>query len=116
MQTRSYCYIDDCVAGIYKLMRSDYRDPLNLGQDRLITINEVVDLVAGIAGKRIRKRHNLTAPQGVRGRNSDNSRLRAVLKWEPEVSLEEGLRRTYEWIRDRLIEAGRIPADELVVK
>jgi nucleoside-diphosphate-sugar epimerase len=115
-QTRSYCYIDDCVAGIYKLMRSDYREPLNLGQDRLITVNELVYVVAGIAGKRIRKRHNLTAPQGVRGRNSDNSRLRAVLKWEPEVSLEEGLRRTYEWIRDRLIEAGRIRADELVAK
>ncbi|HUL03242.1 MAG TPA: NAD-dependent epimerase/dehydratase family protein [Gemmatimonadales bacterium] len=115
-QTRSYCYIDDCVAGISKLMRSEHREPLNLGQDRLITINELVDLVAGIAGKRIRKRHNLTAPQGVRGRNSDNSRLRQVLKWEPQVSLEEGLRRTYEWIRDRLIEAGRIGADELVAR
>jgi nucleoside-diphosphate-sugar epimerase len=115
-QTRSYCYIDDCVVGISKLMRSDHREPLNLGQDRLITINELVDIVAGVAGKRIRKRHNLTAPQGVRGRNSDNSRLRQVLKWEPEVSLEEGLRRTYEWIRERLIEAGRIGADELVAK
>jgi nucleoside-diphosphate-sugar epimerase len=116
LQTRSYCYIEDCLEGIYRLMRSAHREPLNVGSDRLVTINELVDMVAGTAGKRIRKRHNLTAPQGVRGRNSDNGRLRQVLKWEPEVSLEEGLRRTYEWIRDRLIEAGRIPADELVVK
>jgi GDP-D-mannose 3', 5'-epimerase len=97
-QTRSYCYIDDCVEGIYRLMRSDYRAPLNLGQDRLISINELVDMVARIAGKRIGKRHNLTAPQGVRGRNSDNTRLRQVLGWEPSVSLEDGLAETYRWI------------------
>jgi GDP-D-mannose 3', 5'-epimerase len=97
-QTRSYCYIDDCVEGIYRLMRSDYRAPLNLGQDRLISINELVDMVARIAGKRIGKRHNLTAPQGVRGRNSDNTRLRQVLGWEPSVSLEDGLAETYQWI------------------
>jgi GDP-D-mannose 3', 5'-epimerase len=97
-QTRSYCYIDDCVSGIYRLMRSDFHHPLNLGQDRLISINELVDMVAAIAGKRIAKRHNLTAPQGVRGRNSDNSLLRETLHWEPDVSLEEGLRRTYAWI------------------
>src|SRR2546426_3118318 len=99
-QTRSYCYIDDCVVGIGKLMRSEYHEPLNLGQDRLITINELVDIVAGIAGKHISKRYNLNAPQGVRGRNSDNSRLRQVLKWEPQVSLEDGLLRTYEWIHN----------------
>ena len=97
-QTRSYCYIDDCVQGIYRLMRSDFHQPLNLGQDRLISINELVDMVAGIAGKRIGKRHNLSAPQGVRGRNSDNSLLRKTLGWEPGVSLEEGLRQTYHWI------------------
>jgi GDP-D-mannose 3', 5'-epimerase len=101
-QTRSYCYIDDCVEGIYRLMSSDYRDPINLGQDRLISINELVDIVAAIAGKRIRKEYNLTAPQGVRGRNSDNDRLRAVLKWQPEISLEEGLRRTYVWIEAQI--------------
>jgi nucleoside-diphosphate-sugar epimerase len=97
-QTRSYCYIDDCVEGIHRLMRSGYREPLNLGQDRMISINELVDLVARIAGKRIAKRYNLAAPQGVRGRNSDNTRLRAVLGWEPAVSLEEGLAQTYRWI------------------
>ena len=101
-QTRSYCYVDDCVEGIYRLMRSDYASPLNLGQDRLISINELVDMVAHIAGKRIRKEYNLTAPQGVRGRNSDNTRLREVLGWEPRVSLEEGMGRTYAWIERQL--------------
>jgi GDP-D-mannose 3', 5'-epimerase len=101
-QTRSYCYIDDCVEGIYRLMQSGHREPLNLGQDRMITINQLVEIVAGIAGKRLRKRYDLTAPQGVRGRNSDNTRLREVLGWEPRVSLEEGLARTYGWIASQL--------------
>jgi len=97
-QTRSFMYVDDCVEGIYRLMRSDYRHPLNLGTDRLVTINELVDIIANIAGKRIVKRHDLTKPQGVRGRNSDNTRLRQVLGWEPETSLEKGLAITYQWI------------------
>lgn len=97
-QTRSYCYISDCVEGIYRLMRSDYREPLNLGQDRMLSINELVDIVARIAGKQIFKRYDLTKPQGVRGRNSDNTRLRQVLNWEPSVSLEAGLETTYHWI------------------
>lgn len=101
-QTRSYCYVDDCVEGIYRLMRSDYREPLNLGQDRMISINELVDMVAQIAGKTIRKRHDLTKPQGVRGRNSDNTRLTEVLGWEAKVSLEEGLAKTYQWINDQV--------------
>jgi len=109
-QTRSYCYIDDCVEGIYRLMRSDYPHPLNLGQDRLISINELVDMVAGIAGKEIHRRHDLTKPQGVRGRNSDNSRLRQVLGWEPQVSLEEGLAQTYRFIVEELRNTGRLPA------
>ena len=108
-QTRSYCYIDDCIEGIYRLMMSSHRDPLNLGQDRLISINELVDIVAGIAGKRIRKRYDRSKPQGVRGRNSDNTRLRHVLGWEPRISLEEGLERTYRWIESRLVEQG-LPA------
>jgi GDP-D-mannose 3', 5'-epimerase len=101
-QTRSYCYIDDCVEGIYRLMRSDYREPLNLGQDRLLSINELVDMIARIAGKTVRKRHDVTKPQGVRGRNSDNSRLREVLNWEPSISLEDGLAKTYSWIAGQL--------------
>jgi len=97
-QTRSYCYIDDCVEGILRLMRSEHREPLNLGSDRLVTINQLVDIVATIAGKAIRRRHDLSKPQGVRGRNSDNSRLRSVLKWEPQTTLEQGLQNTYRWI------------------
>src|SRR6185369_1263796 len=102
-QTRSFCYIDDCVKGIYKLMESDYRDPLNLGQDRMVTINQLADMVAEVAGTRIVKKH-VSGPQGVRGRNSDNTRLREVLGWEPEISLEEGLARTYSWIERQVRE------------
>jgi GDP-D-mannose 3',5'-epimerase len=100
-QTRSFCYVDDCVIGLYRLMRSDYREPLNLGQDRMVSINELADLVAEIAEQPIVKKH-VDGPQGVRGRNSDNTRLREVLGWEPEVSLEEGLARTYVWIEGQL--------------
>lgn len=100
-QTRSFCYIDDCVAGIHKLMRSDYPYPLNLGQDRMVTINELADLVASVAGIVIRKKH-VDGPQGVRGRNSDNTRLREILRWAPEISLEKGLARTYEWIEGQV--------------
>ena len=102
-QTRSFCYIDDCVEGIHRLMRSDYAEPLNLGQDRLISINELADMVAEIAGIRIRKVH-VAGPEGVRGRNSDNTRLREVLGWEPAVSLEEGMARTYAWIENQVAE------------
>lgn len=101
-QTRSYCYIDDCVEGLYRLMQSDHAEPLNLGQDRMLSINELVDIVAGIAGKKISKRYDLTKPQGVRGRNSDNTRLRQVLGWEPAISLEDGLTKTYAWIASEL--------------
>jgi nucleoside-diphosphate-sugar epimerase len=96
-QTRSFCYIDDCLTGIYKLMRSDYHEPLNLGQDRMVTINQLADIIAEIAGVPIVKKH-VPGPQGVRGRNSDNTRLREVLGWSPEISLEEGLAKTYAWI------------------
>ena len=100
-QTRSFCHINDCVEGIYKLMQSDYRKPLNLGQDRMVTINELVDLVAKAAGISVEKKH-VDGPQGVRGRNSDNTRLREVLDWEPQISLEEGLKRTYDWIEEQV--------------
>ena len=109
LQTRSYCFIDDCVAGIQRLMRSDHREPLNLGSDRLVTVNDLVDIVAEVAGKSIGRRHDLSKPQGVRGRNSDNARLRAVLRWEPEVTLEGGLAKTYAWICERLRAEGRLP-------
>jgi nucleoside-diphosphate-sugar epimerase len=101
-QTRSYCYVSDCVEGIYRLLQSDHHDPVNLGQDRMVTINELVDMVAAIAGKSIKKRHDLTKAQGVRGRNADISVMRSVLGWEPRVSLEEGLAATYAWISEQL--------------
>jgi nucleoside-diphosphate-sugar epimerase len=108
-QTRSFMYVDDCVEGLVRLMASEYREPLNLGTDRLISINGLVDLVCEIAGKHLTKKHDLSKPQGVRGRNSDNHRLREVLRWEPSISLEEGLALTYAWIESELTKAGRIP-------
>ena len=102
-QTRSFCYIDDCIAGLYRLMCSDYCEPVNLGQDRLISINALADMVAEIAGIRITKRY-VSGPQGVRGRNSDNTRLRDVLGWAPQVTLEEGMARTYVWIEEQVRE------------
>jgi GDP-D-mannose 3', 5'-epimerase len=101
-QTRSFMYVDDCVEGLIRIMASDYRDALNLGTDELVTINQLVDLVAQAAGKRIAKRHNTLGPQGVRGRNSDNSLLRRVLGWEPSILLREGLAKTYPWIAAEL--------------
>ena len=105
-QTRSFCFIDDCVAGMLKLMRSDYREPLNLGQDRLVTINQLADIVAAIAGIGVTRRH-VSGPQGVRGRNSDNTRLREALGWEPKISLEEGLSQTYRWIEEQVRETSK---------
>jgi len=109
-QTRSYCHVSDCVEGIYRLMQSDHHDPINLGQDRMVTINELVEMVARIAGKAIKKRHDLTKPQGVRGRNADLTVMRTALGWEPQVSLEEGLARTYAWIGGQVEQRSRRPA------
>ena len=115
-QTRSFMYVDDCVEGLVRIMASDYRDALNLGTDELVTINQLVDLVSEVAGKHLRKRHNLTGPQGVRGRNSDNTRLLKVLGWEPKILLRQGLRKTYPWIEEELRKAGRAPAGTLVAQ
>jgi nucleoside-diphosphate-sugar epimerase len=100
-QTRSFCYISDCVEGLYRLMQSEYYQPINLGQDRMVTINQLADIIADIAGVKIKKKY-VKGPQGVRGRNSDNTRLRQVLGWEPQVSLEEGLKITYQWIEEQV--------------
>ena len=99
-QTRSFMYIDDCTEGIYRIMQSDYHEPLNLGSDRLVTVDELIDIIARIAGKTIKKKHDLSKPQGVRGRNSDNTLIRKVLGWEPSITLEEGLVHTYKWIHE----------------
>jgi nucleoside-diphosphate-sugar epimerase len=114
-QTRSFCYIDDCLTGIYKLMQSDYHEPLNLGRDRMVTINQLADIIADIAGIEIVKQH-VPGPQGVRGRNSDNTRLRETLEWAPEIPLEEGLAETYAWIEDQVkakVEAADDPDEAL---
>jgi len=103
-QTRSFCYIDDCVEGLIRLMASGHTEPLNLGQDRMITINGLADIIASCAGIEVERRH-VTGPVGVRGRNSDNTRLRQVLGWEPQISLEEGLARTYAWIEAQVAES-----------
>ncbi len=100
-QTRSFCYIDDCLEGIYRLMRSDFAEPLNLGQDRMVTINQLADIIAEAAGVTITKKH-IDGPQGVRGRNSDNTKLLEELEWQPKVSLEDGLAITYKWIEEQL--------------
>jgi len=106
-QTRSYCYIDDCVEGLIRIMQSDCAEPLNLGRDELVSINELVDSVSRVAGKRIGKRYDPTKPVGVRGRNSDNSMLRGILGWEPRVGLDEGLTTTYRWIASQVRERAR---------
>jgi len=97
-QTRSFCYIDDCVEATVKLMESDYDEPVNIGSDRLVTIDELADIIIKISGKKITKTYNLSAPEGVKGRNADLTLAKKVLNWEPKVSLEEGLKRTYRWI------------------
>jgi nucleoside-diphosphate-sugar epimerase len=106
-QTRSFMYVDDCVKGTLDIMGSDIREPLNLGSSRLVTINQLVDIVEGIAGTKLRRRYNLGAPRGVNGRNSDNSLIKRHLGWEPSTSLEAGLETTYRWIHD-MMAAGRL--------
>jgi GDP-D-mannose 3',5'-epimerase len=101
-QTRSFMFIDDCLIGTQILFDGAFHDPVNLGSDQLISINGLVDLVERIAGVRLRRRYNLSAPQGVRGRNSDNTLIKTVTGWAPSVSLEIGLEATYRWIYDRM--------------
>ncbi len=103
-QTRSFCHVDDCVEGIVRLMDSDHHEPINLGQDRMVTINELAGIIEKIAGVEVTK-HHIDGPQGVRGRNSDNTKLKEVLEWEPSISLEDGLARTYKWIEEQVKES-----------
>lgn len=98
LQTRSFCYVDDCVEGTITLMDSEVKEVLNLGSDRLIAINDMIDIIAKTAGKAIGKNHDSSKPQGVRGRNSDNELCKKLLGWEPNISLEQGLEKTYHWV------------------
>jgi nucleoside-diphosphate-sugar epimerase len=101
-QTRSFMYISDCIDGTTKIMASDIIEPLNLGSSELVSINQLVDIVEEVAGLRMKRNHLLDAPLGVRGRNSDNTLIRKELDWEPSVSLQEGIERTYRWIHDEV--------------
>ena len=105
-QTRSFMFIEDCVYGTNMLMRSDVTEPLNIGSGQLVTINELVTIVEGIAALKLRRSYNLDAPQGVRGRNSDNTLVKERLGWEPEITLEDGLEKTYAWMHDEMAARG----------
>lgn len=101
-QTRSFCYVSDIVEGIVKLIESDYHEPLNIGSDRMVTVDELVDMICDAARYKVFKVHNPKGPQGVRGRNSDNTLVKKTLGWEPKVSLEDGLQITYNWIEEQV--------------
>lgn len=106
--TRSFLYIDDCVDGILKLATSDYLYPVNIGSDRLVTVDELAQIIIKISGKKIGLRHDLTKPQGVRGRNCDLTLVKQVLNWQPKISLDEGLKRTYGWAKEHYSELENI--------
>jgi nucleoside-diphosphate-sugar epimerase len=112
-QTRSFCHIDDCVEGIYRMMQSDHADPINLGTDRMVSINELARIIIEISAKPGITIRHVDGPQGVRGRNSDNTRLREVLGWEPRISLEDGLVPTYHWIEQQVRGGLAAPAPAL---
>src|ERR1044072_2855327 len=101
-QTRSFMWIDDCVKGIQTIMNGDYAEPLNLGSSELVSINQIVDIVEDIAGVKLKRNYNLSAPKGVNGRNSDNTLIRKVFGWEPSTKLRDGLERTYAWIYEQM--------------
>jgi len=101
-QTRSFMYIDDCITGLDKLMESDFSNPINLGRSEMVSINGLIDIISEIAGVTVERNHDLNAPQGVRGRNSDNSLILDKLGWEPEVDLKNGLAKTYAWIEEQI--------------
>ncbi len=102
-QTRSFMYIDDCLFGTLTLMASDVREPLNIGSDELVTINQLLDIVEEIAGVKLRRRYNLNAPRGVRGRSSDNTLVKQKLGWAPTTRLRDGMEKTYRWIYDQMM-------------
>jgi len=106
-QTRSFMYIDDCTYGTQALLESEIHEPLNLGSSELVTINQLVDIVEEIAGIKLLRKYNLSAPKGVNGRNSDNSRIQSLLGWQPSIPLKQGLAKTYEWIESQVLTTAR---------
>jgi len=105
-QTRSFMYIDDCLIGTLGIMASDVTEPLNLGSDELVTINQLVDIVEDIAGVKLRRKYKLDAPKGVRGRNSDNTLIKQRLGWTPSIALKTGMEKTYRWIHQQMVAPG----------
>jgi GDP-D-mannose 3', 5'-epimerase len=106
-QTRSFMYIDDCLYGTQKIMSSDIVEPLNLGSSELVSINQLVDIVEDIAGVKLKRNYNLSAPKGVNGRNSDNTRIKQLMGWEPSTRLRDGLEKTYAWIHGEITSGAR---------
>jgi len=102
-QTRSFMYIDDCLKGTEMIMESDILEPINLGSSELVTINQLVDMAEQIAGIKVKRNYNLSAPKGVNGRNSDNTEIQRLLHWEPSIKLMDGLTRTYKWIESEML-------------
>src|SRR6266576_6001942 len=109
-QTRSFMYIDDCTLGTRMIAESDIREPLNLGSDELVTINQLVDIAEEIAGVKLKRNYNLSAPKGVNGRNSDNTLIQEKLNWAPSIKLREGLALTYAWIENEMLTAKPLAA------
>ena len=108
-QTRSFMYIDDCVKGTQMILHGDYADPINLGSSELVAINQLVDIVEQIAGIKLKRTYNLSAPRGVTGRNSDNSLIQRLFQWEPSTRLRDGMEKTYRWIYDQISARRTIP-------
>jgi nucleoside-diphosphate-sugar epimerase len=109
-QTRTFMYIDDCIFGTLMLTASDFVDPINIGSAELVTLNQLVGIIEKIAGIQLQRTYNLKAPKGVRGRSSDNTLIQRVFGWEPKISLETGLEKTYRWIYDEIVAGRRLPA------
>lgn len=101
-QTRSFMYIDDCIKGILDIMYSDIEEPINLGSSEMVSINELVDIVEDVAGIKLSRKYDPDAPKGVRGRNSDNALIKQYLGWEPSIPLQEGMKKTYDWIKEQM--------------
>jgi nucleoside-diphosphate-sugar epimerase len=110
-QTRSFLYVDDCLEGVARLMRSDWTGPVNIGSEEMVSINQLAEMIMKIAGKDLELKH-IPGPLGVRGRNSDNRLIQKKLGWKPSESLEAGLRKTYPWIVEQLIECGRLAPEK----
>ncbi|MBE3085386.1 MAG: NAD-dependent epimerase/dehydratase family protein, partial [Bacteroidetes bacterium] len=107
LQTRSFMYIDDCIKGIQDIMYSNIEEPINLGSSEMVSINELVDIVEGIAGYKLKRIYDLKAPKGVRGRNSENTLIKKYLGWEPSIHLRNGMKKTYDWISVQVVNESR---------